>query len=228
MIGTANEITVTNPTTTPTISIANTYVGQASITTLGTIGAGIWNGTPVTVPYGGTGIDTTTAYGVLCGGTTATNPLQNAGAGTANQAFISNGAAALPTWQSINASKAQQITGTSSTAYVTPSVQQFHPSAAKFRCTFPGTFVGTIAPTEGYNVTSVTFNSTGNYTINFTNPFINTTYTANITCSVNTLSQAILPSFTSKTTSSISFITILPSVGSSNPLFICASGYGTQ
>lgn len=228
VIGTANEITVTNPTTTPTISIANTYVGQASITTLGTIGAGIWNGTPVTVPYGGTGIDTTTAYGVLCGGTTATNPLQNAGAGTANQAFISNGAAALPTWQSINASKAQQITGTSSTAYVTPSVQQFHPSAAKFRCTFPGTFVGTIAPTEGYNVTSVTFNSTGNYTINFTNPFINTTYTANITCSVNTLSQAILPSFTSKTTSSISFITILPSVGSSNPLFICASGYGTQ
>lgn len=107
VIGTANEITVTNPTTTPTDSIANTYVGQASITTLGTIGAGIWNGTPVTVPYGGTGIDTTTAYGVLCGGTTATNPLQNPGAGTANQAFISNGAAALPTWQSINASKAQ-------------------------------------------------------------------------------------------------------------------------
>jgi hypothetical protein len=49
--GTANRITVTGNQ----IDIALNYVGQASITTLGTIGAGIWQATPVAVLYGGTG-----------------------------------------------------------------------------------------------------------------------------------------------------------------------------
>src|SRR6266403_492167 len=42
--GTANRITVTSPTTTPVIDIASTYVGQTSLTTLGTITTGTWNG----------------------------------------------------------------------------------------------------------------------------------------------------------------------------------------
>jgi hypothetical protein len=37
------------------IDIASTYVGQSSITTLGTIATGIWNGTDVAVADGGTG-----------------------------------------------------------------------------------------------------------------------------------------------------------------------------
>ncbi len=44
--GTANRITSTGGTT-PVIDIAATYVGQNSITTLGTVTTGIWNGTPV-------------------------------------------------------------------------------------------------------------------------------------------------------------------------------------
>lgn len=52
------------------------------------------------VANGGTGIATTTAYGVICGGTAATNPFQNAGAGAAGQVLVSNGAAALPSWSS--------------------------------------------------------------------------------------------------------------------------------
>jgi hypothetical protein len=48
--GTANRITVAADT----VDIAATYVGQASITTVGTIAAGIWNGTPVPVANGGT------------------------------------------------------------------------------------------------------------------------------------------------------------------------------
>jgi len=44
------------------IDIASTYVGQSSITTLGTITAGVWNGTDVAVADGGTGAsDATTA-----------------------------------------------------------------------------------------------------------------------------------------------------------------------
>lgn len=40
------------------IDIASTYVGQSSITTLGTITTGVWNGTDVAVADGGTGAST--------------------------------------------------------------------------------------------------------------------------------------------------------------------------
>lgn len=39
------------------IDIASTYVGQTSITTLGTIGTGTWNGSIISPTYGGTGIN---------------------------------------------------------------------------------------------------------------------------------------------------------------------------
>ena len=51
------------------------------------------------VAGGGTGIVTTTAYGVICGGTTATGNFQNAGAGSAGQILTSNGASQLPSFQ---------------------------------------------------------------------------------------------------------------------------------
>lgn len=54
--GTANRITSTGGTT-PVIDIAATYVGQSSITTLGTIGTGVWQGTVVGPTYGGTGVN---------------------------------------------------------------------------------------------------------------------------------------------------------------------------
>jgi len=49
--GTANRITVAADA----IDISTSYVGQASITTLGTIGTGVWNGTAVALANGGTG-----------------------------------------------------------------------------------------------------------------------------------------------------------------------------
>jgi hypothetical protein len=49
--GTANRITVGADT----VDIAASYIGQASITTLGTVTTGIWNATAVPVAYGGTG-----------------------------------------------------------------------------------------------------------------------------------------------------------------------------
>jgi len=53
--GTANRITSTGGTT-PVIDIAATYVGQTSITTLGTIGTGTWNATNISLAKGGTGV----------------------------------------------------------------------------------------------------------------------------------------------------------------------------
>lgn len=62
--GTADRITVT-ATLTPTVDIASTYVGQTSITTLGTIATGTWNGTVIGAVYGGTGQTTWTTGDLL-------------------------------------------------------------------------------------------------------------------------------------------------------------------
>lgn len=52
------------------------------------------------VAGGGTGLTSTTAYSVLCGGTTTTGALQSvASVGTTGQVLTSNGASALPTFQ---------------------------------------------------------------------------------------------------------------------------------
>jgi hypothetical protein len=53
-VGTANRITVSSDA----IDIASTYVGQNTITTLGTIATGVWNGTDVAIADGGTGAST--------------------------------------------------------------------------------------------------------------------------------------------------------------------------
>jgi hypothetical protein len=44
------------------IDIDPAYVGQTSITTLGTVTTGTWNGTTITVNRGGTGATTLTGY----------------------------------------------------------------------------------------------------------------------------------------------------------------------
>ena len=55
---------------------------------------------PQPIVEGGTGVQSTTAYAVLCGGTTSTGALQSiAGVGTSGQVLTSNGAGALPTFQ---------------------------------------------------------------------------------------------------------------------------------
>lgn len=78
----------------------NATVVSSSLTSVGTITTGVWNGTSVDVAHGGTGDSSFTAYSVITGGTTSTGPLQNvSGVGTTGQVLTSNGAAALPTWQ---------------------------------------------------------------------------------------------------------------------------------
>lgn len=56
----------------------------------------------LTVPNGGTGDSSLTAYAVLCGGTTSTGAVQSvAGLGSSGQVLTSNGASALPTFQTV-------------------------------------------------------------------------------------------------------------------------------
>ena len=61
-VGTANRITVAADT----IDISTSYVGQTSITTLGTIaGSAQWTATDVAVAHGGTGLSSFTGKGVM-------------------------------------------------------------------------------------------------------------------------------------------------------------------
>lgn len=64
--GTANRITVAADT----VDIASTYVGQTSITTLGTVTTGTWNATTISPTYGGTGVNNGTKTITLGGNLT--------------------------------------------------------------------------------------------------------------------------------------------------------------
>jgi len=94
-----NGVLITSAGGVPSISSTLPTAVQGNITSVGTITSGTWNGNIITVPYGGTGVASTTAYSVLCGGTTSTGALQSvASVGTATQVLTSQGAGALPIW----------------------------------------------------------------------------------------------------------------------------------
>ena len=61
VVGTADKITVAANA----LTIASTYVGQSSITTLGTITTGVWNGTAIAATSGGTGLTSIAKGSVL-------------------------------------------------------------------------------------------------------------------------------------------------------------------
>lgn len=105
--GTANRITASPTTGNVIVDIAATYVGQASITTLGTIITGTWNGTIIGVPYGGTGLSTYTTGDLLYAFASAT--LAKLAIGSAGQ--ILTVSAGLPSWQTI-VSGVSSVTGT--------------------------------------------------------------------------------------------------------------------
>ena len=87
VVGTANRITVNADN----IDIAATYVGQTSITTLGTIGTGVWQGTIVNPTYGGTGVNNGSNTLTLAGN------VNHAGAFTQTFTATANTSVTLPT-----------------------------------------------------------------------------------------------------------------------------------
>jgi hypothetical protein len=89
-IGTANKITVAADA----ITIATGYVGQTSLTTLGTIATGTWQSTDIGVAYGGTGVSTFTSNGILYGN--GAGAVQVTAAGTSGYFLYSN--SGTPAW----------------------------------------------------------------------------------------------------------------------------------
>lgn len=72
-------------------------ISLANLSTVGTIGAGIWNGTPVTAAYGGTGSTTLASNYVLLGNGTGIVKTAT-GIGTSGQFLTSQGAGLPPQW----------------------------------------------------------------------------------------------------------------------------------
>lgn len=93
--GTADRITVTTGSGNPVIDIAATYVGQNTITTLGTVTTGTWSATTVAVNKGGTGQTSYTNGQLLIGNTTGNTLAKGTLTGTANQITVTNGGGSI-------------------------------------------------------------------------------------------------------------------------------------
>ncbi len=87
VVGTADRITVNADS----VDIAATYVGQNTITTLGTIATGTWSATTIAVNKGGTGQTSYTDGQLLIGNTTGNTLTKATLTGTSNQIIVSNG-----------------------------------------------------------------------------------------------------------------------------------------
>lgn len=119
---------------------------------LGTPTSGtLTNCTGLPVAGGGTGIATTTAYSVICAGTTATGPFQSLAAlGASGTVLTSNGASALPSFQAAAGGGLtwNTVSGTSQSAAV--SNGYVNTSGSLCTITLPTTFaVGATVAIQG-------------------------------------------------------------------------------
>lgn len=114
--GTSNRITASPTTGDVIVDIAATYVGQTSITTLGTITTGVWNGTAVNETHGGTN-QTTYATGDTLYASAANTLSKLTGNITTTKQYLSQtGTGAVsqaPAWATISGT---DITGAALTA----------------------------------------------------------------------------------------------------------------
>lgn len=164
--GTANRITVTG-TNMAVVDISASYVGQTSITTLGTIATGTWNASTITVPFGGTGNTTFTPYSLITANTTGTGALQPlASLGTSGQVLTSNGAGAYPTWQASGGGGGD--------------------GEAKFWLYANGAGTSILG---SFNVTSITDGGPGNMTVTIATDFANVNWCATLTISAGAVAD---------------------------------------
>ncbi len=89
----------------------NATVVSSSLTSVGTITTGVWNGTGIDVAHGGTGQTTLTAHDVLVGN--GASPITQVSPSTAGFVLTSNGVSADPSFQA------------SSSTFTAPTVQTF-------------------------------------------------------------------------------------------------------
>jgi len=93
VVGTTNRISVAADS----IDISSSYVGQTSITTLGTIATGTWQGTVIGATYGGTGVNNGSNTITLGGNISTAGAVTYAGAFSQTFTATGNTSLTLPT-----------------------------------------------------------------------------------------------------------------------------------
>ena len=150
-LGVTGATSLSSATVSSTLGVtgAATLASTLAVTGVTTLTGGL--NTPLTVPNGGTGVATRTAYGVIVGGTTATGATQTVTPGTSGYLLTSGGASAIPTWTAPVTNKVVQIVNAT---YST----QTDSSSATFAATG---LTATITPTSASNKVLVFVNQSG-------------------------------------------------------------------
>ncbi len=162
--GTLNRITSTGGQN-PVIDIDAAYVGQTSITTLGTVTTGVWNGTAVTETFGGTGQTTYATGDILYA--SAANTLSKLAATT--NGFVLTLTGGVPVWAAAAAGTVTSVSGTlnriTSTGGATPVIDIAATYVGQTSITTLGTIVTGVwngsTVTEGFGGTNQTTYATG-------------------------------------------------------------------
>ena len=209
--------------------ICVTIAGNTTITAFGTANAGVlrvltFTGTPL-LTYNATSLILPGAvnYQVVAGDTII---FRSKGSG--NWVCIGYALASGLGMVSVTASQADQETGTSTTTYVSPGRQKYHPSAAKAWVNFNGT--GAVAIRVSYNVTSITDNGTGDYTVNFTTNFSSASFSWSLSGIVNTSSGGFTtgPYGAAPAAGTFRFATFNASIAFADFEYVAAHFYGDQ
>jgi hypothetical protein len=167
---------------------------------------------PLPVASGGTGVTTSTGTGstVLSNSPTLVTPSLGVATGTSFNGLT--GAA----------TQADQETASSTTTYVSPGRQQYHPSAAKFWVVY----TSTPTLTTSYNVSSISNVGTGLVQVNFTTAFSSADYS--IAGLSNTASSNSLVFVQARNTGSCQLQVTLANTGAAQAKDVTACGFGDQ
>ena len=130
-VGTNNRISISADA----IDISSSYVGQATITTLGTIGTGTWQGSVIAGEYGGTGVANTGKTITLGGNLTTSGAHTTTLTTTANTTLTLPVTGTLATLAGTETLSSKTITG-SSIGSSSPSTAAFTTLAASGAVTF--------------------------------------------------------------------------------------------
>ena len=95
------------------------------------------------------------------------------------------------------------------------------PGTAKAWVNFNGT--GTVAIRASYNVSSITDNNTGNYTVNFTNAMADANYATVVSRALTTDTSQIVQVVNTQTTGGVSIVNSQPGVSNYDSALVCVA-----